>query len=201
MRKMMMLAAMVAMAALMMAAAPAMARDNDKNNDNDRNNHQHNRIVDNDDDLRFVFFDDDFFDDDDFRHNRFFDDDFFDNDFDQDAESGDVDQSFVVTNTGDNSNQCVGTQGVANTGSAQNQLGLDQLGDGFNNDFDRDHRDRFFHDFDFDGFNDDFEFNDVGSSIDVSPTNTTRCDQQVNQAAAASTTHHWVWTASGWMWV
>jgi hypothetical protein len=33
---------------------------------------------------------------------------------------------------------------------------------------------------------DDFEFEEVGSSIDVSPTNTTECDQQVNQAASAS---------------
>ena len=32
---------------------------------------------------------------------------------------------------------------------------------------------------------DDFEFEDVGSNIDVSPTNTTSCDQQVNQAASA----------------
>jgi len=227
MRKMMLLAALVAIAALMLAAAPALARDNDRH-DNDRNNNHHNRFFDNDDDLRFVFFDDNdddirfvFFDDDDdfcdffdcdndnFRHNRFFDDDdFFDNDVEQDAESGDVDQSFVVTNTGDNSNQCVGTQGVANTGNAQNQLGFTTFGDGFNNDFDRDHfnndfdRDHFFRDFDRDHFNNgDLELNDVGSSIDVSPTNTTRCDQQVNQAAAASAPHHWVWTASGWMWV
>jgi hypothetical protein len=33
---------------------------------------------------------------------------------------------------------------------------------------------------------DDFEFEEVGSDITVSPTNTTTCDQQVNQAASAS---------------
>jgi hypothetical protein len=33
---------------------------------------------------------------------------------------------------------------------------------------------------------DDFEFEEVGSTIDVSPTNTTTCDQQVNKAASAS---------------
>jgi hypothetical protein len=33
---------------------------------------------------------------------------------------------------------------------------------------------------------DDFEFDEVGSSIDESPTNTATCDQQVNQAASAS---------------
>lgn len=39
---------------------------------------------------------------------------------DQDAESGDVTQTYVVSNTGDNSNQCVGGQLVANTGNVQN---------------------------------------------------------------------------------
>jgi hypothetical protein len=189
MRKMMLLAVMVAMAALMMAAAPALANDhkdwndkdwndkdwNDKDwNDKDWNNH--NRF--NDDDFCH-FFDcnnDDHkrFNDDDFCH--FFDcnndDDNFDRDFDfddldfdsdQDADSGDVDQTYVVTNTGDNSNQCVGIQGAANTGNAQNQTGLTQLG----------------------SHADDFDFDDGGSSLEVSPTNTTTCDQQVNQAATA----------------
>jgi hypothetical protein len=83
--------------------------------------------------------------------------------FDQEAESGDVDQSFDVSNTGDNSNQCVGIQGVANTGNAQNQIGVLQYGSEA----------------------DDFEFEDSGSSIEVSPENSTTCDQQVNQAASA----------------
>ncbi len=81
----------------------------------------------------------------------------------QEAESGDVDQSFTVTGGGDNSNQCVGVQGVANTGNAQNQLGLIQYGSEA----------------------DDFEFEDVGGTITVSPENSTTCDQQVNQAASA----------------
>src|SRR5918995_5770947 len=161
--KMVLAVAGLMIAMLVVLAVPAMANDRDnnhhKNNDNDKNNH-HNRFFDHDDDdddddddVRLVFRDD-FFDDD-FRHNRFFDrdNDFdfdFDQDFDQDADSGDVDQSFVVTNTGDNSNQCANVQGVANTGNAQNQLGVSQLGNGFG-DFDRDHRDRFFsRDFDFD---------------------------------------------------
>jgi hypothetical protein len=193
----------LAVAGLMIAmfvvlAAPAIANDNDrdnnhKNNDNDKNNH-HNRFFDHDDDddddidddVRLVFRDG-FFDDD-FRHNRFFDrdNDFdFDNDLDQDADSGDVDQSFVVTNTGDNSNQCANVQGVANTGNTQNQLGVSQFGDGFGR-FDGDHRDRFFRDFDFDGFDDDFDFRDSGASIEVSPSNSASCDQQVDQAATAS---------------
>src|SRR5215212_5418183 len=82
----------------------------------------------------------------------------------QEVESGDVSQSFNVSNTGDNSNQCAGIQGVANTGNAQNQISVVQSGSEA----------------------DDFEFEDVGSTINVSPTNATKCDQQVNQAATAS---------------
>jgi len=84
--------------------------------------------------------------------------------FEQETESGDVDQSFSVTSEGDNSNQCVGIQGVANTGNAQNQIGVLQYGSEA----------------------DDFEFDEVGSNIDVSPSNSTSCEQQVNQAASAA---------------
>src|SRR5918993_3536517 len=82
----------------------------------------------------------------------------------QESESGEVDQSFAVTSEGDNSNQCAGISGVANTGNAQNQLDLIQYGSDA----------------------DDFEFDEVISSIEVSPENSTECDQQVNQAATAS---------------
>ncbi len=115
------------------------------------------------------------------NNDRFCDDDFFfddcnnndgfffgggeiDQEFEQEAESGDVDQSFDVSGTGDNSNQTVGTQGVANTGNAQNQIGVFQIGSEA----------------------DDFEFDEVGSSIELSPTTTTSSNQQVNQAASAS---------------
>ena len=82
----------------------------------------------------------------------------------QEGESGEVDQSFEVAGSGDNSNQCANIQGVANTGNSQNQLDLVQ----------------------FDSEADDFEFDEVGSSIDESPANTATCDQQVNQAATAA---------------
>ena len=82
----------------------------------------------------------------------------------QESDSGDVNQSFNVSNTGDNSNQCAGIQGVANTGNAQNQTSLIQYGSEA----------------------DDFEFDEVGSTITVSPENSTTCDQQVNQAASAT---------------
>ena len=84
--------------------------------------------------------------------------------FEQETESGDVDQSFTVTSEGDNSNQCAGIQGVANTGNAQNQIGVLQYGSEA----------------------DDFEFDEVGSDISVSPESSTTCDQQVNQAATAA---------------
>jgi uncharacterized membrane protein len=82
----------------------------------------------------------------------------------QEAESGDLDQSFEVSGSGDNSNQCVGIQGVGNTGNSQNVIDLIQYG----------------------STADEFEFDEVGSSIDVSPTNTTECTSEVNQAASAS---------------
>jgi len=82
----------------------------------------------------------------------------------QDTESGDLDQSFDVTGGGANSNQCVGIQGAGNTGNSQSQIDLIQYA----------------------STADDFEFEDVGSTITVSPVNTTSCDQQVNQAASAA---------------
>ena len=82
----------------------------------------------------------------------------------QDAESGELNQSFNVSQTGDNSTQCAGIQGVGNTGNAQNLTDVLQYGSEA----------------------DDFEFEEVGSTIEMNPTNTTTCDQQVNQAASAS---------------
>ncbi len=99
-----------------------------------------------------------------------FDDDFiyFDDgvsqSVEQEAESGDVDQSFEVSGAGDNSNQTVGLQGVTNTGNAQSTLGITQIGSDA----------------------DDFEFEDVGADIDVSPELSVESDQKVNQSAAAS---------------
>jgi hypothetical protein len=82
----------------------------------------------------------------------------------QEAESGEIDQSFEVTGDGSNSNQCASIQGVPNTGNSQNVIDLIQ----------------------YESITDDFEFEEVGSSLDVSPTNTTECTSEVNQAASAS---------------
>ena len=185
MRKMVMLAALVALAALMLAAAPALADDHGRNRgDHDRNHDNHDNhdnrdfgdfldefCEDSDGDLVCDFdefcedFDGDFFCDDEEDEDNLFDG-FGDGLFqtsDQQAESGDVDQSFLVTGGGANSNQCVGVQGVANTGNAQIELNILNVG----------------------GEIDDFELEDLESSLTVDPTNTTTCDQQVNQSATA----------------
>jgi hypothetical protein len=82
----------------------------------------------------------------------------------QEAESGDVDQSFESSSTGDNSNLCLAPSFVTNTGNAQNQISVVQDS----------------------STADDFEFDEVSSDITVGGTNETTCEQEVNQAASAS---------------
>jgi hypothetical protein len=83
----------------------------------------------------------------------------------QDIESGDVTQNYDISNTGDNSNQCVGINAVGNTGNAASSLTLIPLGDT-----------------DGDG---EQEFEEVGSELNVDGTNTTECVQTVDQDAEA----------------
>src|SRR5918997_3625573 len=157
MRKTMLLAAMLALTVLIVGA-PAAIADDDRRDDR-RDNDTHFVVIEDDNDLEFF----DIFDDDE-DFDRFDFDRALDQDVEQDAESGDIDQSFDVSQTGDNSSQCAGVQGVTNTGNAQNVVDLTQL----------------------DGEVDDFEFDEVDSSIEVSPESSTTCDQQVNQAATAT---------------
>ena len=82
----------------------------------------------------------------------------------QEGESAEISQDFSATQSGDNSSQCVGIQGDANTGNAQNITDILQYG----------------------STADEFEFEEVGSTITVSPTNSTTCTDKVQQAAAAS---------------
>ena len=82
----------------------------------------------------------------------------------QDAESGDLNQSSEVSQSGDNSVQCVGEQLAGNTGNAQSSTQILQYGSSA----------------------DDVDLEDVGSSIDVSPVNSTDCDGSVNQSAIAN---------------
>ena len=102
------------------------------------------------------------------------------------TESADVGQTFEVTGSGDNSDQCAGVQGVTNT--APQQGGIDVL--------------------QYDSRAEDFEFEDVGGSslnilqadseagnfefdgggepLTVGGTNESSCDQQANQSGSAS---------------
>ena len=86
----------------------------------------------------------------------------------QEGESGEVDQDFSATSEGDNSSQCANIQGVANTGNAQSQLPILQYA----------------------STADEFEFEEVGSTITVNPNEDVddvyTCNTQVNQAASAS---------------
>jgi type II secretory pathway pseudopilin PulG len=82
----------------------------------------------------------------------------------QEGESGELSQDFSATQEGDNSTQCANIQGVGNTGNSQNLTDVLQYG----------------------STADEFEFEEVGSTITVSPANSTECTSEVNQAASAS---------------
>jgi hypothetical protein len=82
----------------------------------------------------------------------------------QDVESGAVDQSFSVTGSG-NSSQCAPIQSVAQTGNAQDLVGVIDAA-----------REE----------GGDVTFEEGGSSVTLSPELATECVQEVNQAAAAS---------------
>ena len=81
----------------------------------------------------------------------------------QETESGDVNQSFTVTNSGDNSNQSAAVQGAANSGNSQSQTSVLQSGSEA----------------------EDIEL-EGGSSIEVSPELESQSQQAVDQAAAAA---------------
>jgi hypothetical protein len=139
MRKTMLLAAMLSLTVMMFAASPAMAQDwNDGWWDDGWNDGWWNDGFDLDGGLN--------------------------QDVEQEAESGDIDQDFDISGSGDNANQTASTQGVANTGNTQNAIDVIQVG----------------------GDVDDFEFDDVGSSIELSPSSTTDSVNRVDQAASAA---------------
>ena len=84
-------------------------------------------------------------------------------DNEQDVQSGAISQGIIIEGPGDNSNQCIGLQPITNTGNATSQIGVLQYA---NKDT-------------------DVELDDSGN-LTISPSQTTTCDQQVNQAATAS---------------
>src|SRR5215208_3856005 len=82
----------------------------------------------------------------------------------QDVESGAVDQSFSVTGSS-NSSQCAPIQSVAQTGNAQDLIGVIDTA-----------REE----------GGDVTFEDGGSSVSLSPELATECVQEANQSASAS---------------
>ena len=82
----------------------------------------------------------------------------------QEGESGEVDQTFGVSSSGDSANQCAEILAAAQSGNAQNIQELVQA----------------------DSDAGDFEFENGGSSIDVSPELAEECEQAINQAASAA---------------
>src|SRR5947209_528577 len=81
---------------------------------------------------------------------------------DQALRSGDSSQTITVTGGGDNSSSCQGIQGINNTGNAVNNTNVLQYAS-----------------------SGEVEVGDSGN-FEISPSQTTKCDQKVNQAASAS---------------
>ena len=82
----------------------------------------------------------------------------------QEGESGEVGQSFDVSSSGGSANQCAEILAAAQSGNAQNVTDVIEA----------------------DSDADDFEFEDGGSSIGVSPELAEECEQAINQAASAA---------------
>jgi hypothetical protein len=197
---MILLALVVALAALMMAAAPALADDNGLDCRNVsgpgiRCDHQLFLPVNN----QFAFCNDNFVFD--CRRVEGFNS-FFEPtpalEFNQEAENtGNVTISTAVSQTGNNSNQCVAPLQFGNTGNVQNAQGFTTFGSTpffFNNNDNNinDNNDNGFFDhhrrFLFPFFNNGLNNNDIefeGSSMTFTPTLTNTCNQAVEQAGAA----------------
>ena len=83
----------------------------------------------------------------------------------QEGESGKVGQGFSVTGSGGSANQCAALLGGAQSGNSQSQTNVGQS--------DKSEAD-------------DFEFEDSGSDVTLTPEQAEECEQIINQAAAAS---------------
>jgi len=84
-------------------------------------------------------------------------------DFEQDTDSGDVDQEFTVTGEGSNGSQCAGVFSVTNTGNLQSATGSIQYASD----------------------TEESEQEEIESHLAVDGSSSTECTQEVNQAAAA----------------
>jgi len=116
-------------------------------------------------------------------------------DTEQDGESGETDQGVDVSQSGDNSNQCVGVQPVSNTGNAQTIVDViiqTPAGDQYTKRYDLlDLIDEL-----------DLDLEDIGSSIEINPELTVECAQQIQQAASAAGVDTgyctWYWDGGWW---
>jgi hypothetical protein len=91
-------------------------------------------------------------------------------DNEQDAQSGASSQGIIIEGPGDNSNQCIGLQPISNTGNAVNSTGVLQYAS-----------------------KGEVGVDDSGN-LTISPSQSTTCDQKVDQAGSASN------TSSGALW-
>ena len=100
----------------------------------------------------------------------------------QEGDSGEADQSADLSQSGDNSNQCVGLQPVSNTGNAITAIDIIlQLPTG----------EQELKRHDVEAFLDlidelDLDLEDIGSTIELDPEQAVECAQAVDQAATAS---------------
>ena len=141
MKKLVLLAAVLAMVVVAALPAIAAANGNDNNGNNNNNHHDNNNRHNNNDNNGGGT---------DFSQSN-----------EQDVQSGDSSQTFNVTGGGDNSNQCVGIQGISNTGNTATNTGVLQYAS-------------------------DGDVETSGGDFQISPSSTTTCDQRVDQAASAS---------------
>ena len=158
MRRIKLVVMVVAAMALMMVAAAAPAMAAVKFNDNDRHD--------------FFFGDFGFFEP--FNNNG------VSQDIANDSESGDVNLSFDVSQTGNNSNQCVTPLQFGNTGNFQNAQGFTSFNSPVDNNESFDNG--FFFPNDVFGTDVDFE----GGTFEFTPTLNAPCNQSVEQSSAAS---------------
>ena len=143
MKKLVLLAALLALVVVAALPAIAAANGNDNNGNND-NNHHNNRHDNNNG-----------------NNNNGGNGTEISQSNEQDVQSGDSSQTFNVTGGGDNSNQCVGIQGISNTGNSATNTGVLQYAS-------------------------DGDVETSGGDFTISPSSTTTCDQKVDQAASAS---------------
>src|SRR3712207_2960216 len=84
---------------------------------------------------------------------------------DQEGASGEDDQSFTVSGSGDGANQCAALLGGAQSGNSQSQICVTQSDE---------------------SEADDVEFDETGSAVALSPVLAEECEQIINQAAASA---------------